>query len=265
MTSEAETRTPGAREKALEAEIAGHLSTFDRHRKELLGTLREVRERGPKTVSFDADDAWRHLKFIASIYHRREAQLRQEKAGAPDAERLKLLLELENALSNARRAAGKAMKAVGGHWFLEWAQANGDPDLTNPRIYRFEEEFDKTVACLKALEEAAFRAAETVRRGRGRPPGTTAIPHILILNLEGVYRDFTKSRAGAGPGSFARFVKQFLTALGRDYPNRSVVDAIKAAKRREEKFPTTRQWGRDLFDGVGAKKSRDFALIISPD
>ena len=251
MMSEAETRTPGAREKALEAQIAGHLSTFDRHRKELLGTLRQVHERGPKTVPFDADDAWRHLKFIASIYHRREAGLRQEKARAPDAKRLKLLLELEGALSNARRAASKAMKTVGGHWFLEWAKANGDPDLTDPRIYRFEEEFNKTVARLKALEEAAYRAAETVRRGPGRPPGTAAIPHILILNLEGVYRDVTERRAGAGPGPFARFVEQFLTALGLDCSN--VVDAIKAARKREEKFPTTRQWGRDLFDGIGAK------------
>lgn len=253
MMSKAKSRTAGAREKALETEIVEHVSTFDRHRKELLDTLREVHERSPKTVSFDADEAWRHLKFIASIYHRTEAELRHEKSRAPDAERLKLLLELEDALSNARRTASKAMKAVGGHWFLEWAQANGNPDLTDPRIYRFEEEFDKTVACLKTLEAAAFRAAETVRRGRGRPRGTTAIPHILILNLEGVYREFTKGRAGAGPGPFARFVKQFLTALGRDYPNGSVVNAIKAAKRREEKFPTTRQWGRDLFDGVGAK------------
>jgi hypothetical protein len=251
--SEAETRVASARETAVEAEIAAHLTIFNRHRKELLGALRQVHERGSKTVSFDADDAWSRLKFIASIYHRREAELRQEKARMSDAGRIKLLLKLEDALSNARRAASKAMKTVGGHWFLEWARANGNPDLTDPRIYRFEEEFDKTVARLKVLEEAAYRAAETVRRGRGRPSGTAAIPHILILNLEGVYRDLTKRRAGAGPGPFARFVKQFLIALGRDCPDGSVVDAIKAAKKREEKFPTTRQWGRDLFDGIGVK------------
>jgi hypothetical protein len=251
--SEAETRAPSAGEEAVEAEIAAHLTTFNRHRKELLGTLRQVHERGPKALSFDGDNAWCRLKFIALIYHRREAELRQEKARMPDAERIKLLLKLEDALSNARRAASKAMKNVGSHWFLEWAQANGNPDLTDPRIYRFEEEFDKTVARLKALEAAAYRAAETVRRRRGRPSGTAAIPHILILNLEGVYRDLTKRRAGAGPGPFARFVKQFLTALGRDCPDGSVVVAIKAAKKREEKSSATRQWGRDLFDGIGVK------------
>ena len=32
-----------------------------------------------------------------------------------------------------------------------------------------------------------------------------------------------------------------------------MIEAIKAAKKREEKHPATSQWGRDLFDGIGGK------------
>ena len=45
------------------------------------------------------------------------------------------------------------MKTVRGHWFVEWAEANGNPDFTDPIIYRFEEEFDKRVAGLGAWKQ----------------------------------------------------------------------------------------------------------------
>ena len=72
----------------------------------------------------------------------------------PDGDRVKLLRQLENALRDARRKANKAMKTVRGHWFVEWAEANGNPDFTDPIIDRFEEEFDKTVAGLAVLEDS---------------------------------------------------------------------------------------------------------------
>ena len=116
---------------------------------------------------------------------------------------------------------------------MEWAEANGNPDFTSPIIVRFEEEFDKRVAGLAGLETAAFRAAETVRKKKGRPPGTAVLPHDFIVNLERAYRDITKRKAGAGSGPFFRFVIEFLTALGRECSDETVIEAIKAARKRE--------------------------------
>ena len=161
--------------------------------------------------------------------------------------RAKLLRQLGNTLRDARRKADEAMKTVRGHWFVEWAEANGNPDFTHPIIVRYEEEFDKTVAGLAVLETAAFRAAETVRKKRGRPGGTTVLPHDVIIALESAYRDITKGNAGAGRGPFSQFVTKFLTALGRECPEQSVIEAIKDAKKREEKYPATSRWGRSLF------------------
>ena len=169
----------------------------------------------------------------------------------PAGDRAKLLRQLGNALRDARRKADEAMKTS--HWFMEWAIANGNPDFTDGRIERYQDEFETRVARLKGLEEAAYQAAETVRKKRGRPPGTTVVPHDFILNLEHAYRNITKRNAGAGSGPFFRFVIEFLTALGRECSDETVIEAIKAARKREEKHRATSRWGRDLFDGVGGK------------
>ena len=221
-------------EKAVEAEIAAREANFERHKKELLDLLRKVYERGPKAKPFDENSAWQHLSFTAYVYFRREAEVSQKQAMMPAGDRAKLLRQLGNALRDARCKADEAMKTVRGHWFVEWAEANGNPDFTDPIIDRFDEEFDKRVAGLAVLETAAFRAAETVRKKKGRPPGTAVLPHDFIVNLESAYRDITKRNAGAGPGPFARFVIEFLTALGRTYPEQTVIEAIKDAKKREE-------------------------------
>ena len=159
-------------------------------------------------------------------------------------------------MRDARRMADEAMKTVRGHWFVEWAEANGNPDFTDPIIDRFGEEFDKRVAGLAGLETAAFRAAETVRGKSGRPPGTAVLPHDFIVSLESVYRNITKRNAGAGYGPFFRFVTEFLTAVGRECSDETVIEAIKAARKREEKHRATSQWGRDLFCGLGEKIPR---------
>jgi hypothetical protein len=244
--SDAKKPTPNAGKKAVEAQIAAHLTAFDRHRTELLDPLRELYERGPKTKPFDANNAWKSLRFSAYIYLRSQAEVSQQQAMTPAGDRHKLLCQLGNALRDARRKADEAMKTS--HWFMEWAIANGNPDFTDGRIERYQEEFETRVARLKGLEEAAYQAAETVRKKRGRPPGTTALPHDFILNLEKAYRNITKKKAGAGSGPFFRFVIEFLTALGRECSDETVNEAIKAARKREEKHRATSRWGRDLFD-----------------
>ncbi len=174
--SDAQELAPTAAEKAVEAEIAAHETNFERHKDKLLDLLRKVYERNPKTKSFDANNAWRHLRFMAYVYLRREAEVSQKQAMMTAGDRAKLLRQLGDILHDARCKADEAMKTVRGHWFVEWAEMNGNPDFTDPIIDRFEQEFDKTVAGLAVLETAAFRAAETVRKKRGM---THSLPHCL--------------------------------------------------------------------------------------
>jgi hypothetical protein len=251
--SDAKKPTPNAGKKVAESETAAHLIAFDRHRTKLLDPLREVYERSPKAKPFDANNAWKSLRFLAYIYLRGEAEVSQKQAMMPAGDRAKLLRQLGSALRAARRKADEAMKTVRGHWFVEWAEANGNPDFTSPIVDRFEEQFDKRVAGLAVLEIAAFRAADAVRKKKGRPPGTAVLPHDFIISLESTYREITKGKSGAGPGPFARFVEQFLIALGRECTAQSVIEAIKDAKKREERHPATSRWGRSLFDGIGGK------------
>jgi hypothetical protein len=236
----------GAEEPAqpIQSVIDTRLNDFDEHKKKLLELLRRAHERSRKTKHFDEDDAWRTLRFEAFIYLQREVKVSQMQAAMPTGDRVKLLRQLGDALSDARCKADEAMKTVRGYWFMEWAVANGDPDFTDPRIELYQDEFDTRIAYLKGLEEAAYKAAEVVRRKSGRPRGTTALPDDFILKLESTYRNATDTSAGAGPGPFARFVGEFLTALGRTYPQQTVIEAIKAAKRRGA-HPW--EWGRDLF------------------
>jgi hypothetical protein len=247
--SDAKKPAPTAGEKVVEAEIAAHLTAFERHRKELLDLLRDVYERRSQTKPFDENYSWRNLRFMAYAYLRRKAEVSQKRARMPAGDRAKLLRQLGNALRIGRRKADEAMKTVRGHWFVEWAEANGNPDFTDPIISRFEEEFEKRVADLVGLETAAFRAAETARNRDGRPPGTGVLPHDFIIPLASVYRDITKANSGAGDGPFAGFVWEFLTALGRadDIEYVSVIDAIKDARlwslQRSE-----REWGSSPFD-----------------
>jgi hypothetical protein len=238
--SDAKKTIPNAGKKAVGAEIEARLTAFDEHREKLLDPLRKIHERGPKTKPFDANDVWRSLRFSAFIYLQREAEVSKEQTMMPAGDRAKMLRQLGSALRVARRKADEAMKT--GHWFVEWAIANGNPDFTDPRIELYQNEFETRVARLKGLEEAAYQAAETVRKKRGRPQGTTVVPHDFILNLEHAYRDITKRNAGAGSGPFFRFVMEFLTALGRECSDETVIEAIKAARKREGS-----QWGRDYL------------------
>jgi hypothetical protein len=238
-----------------DTQYAAEFGEFERHKKELLDPLRRVYERSPKTKPFDANSAWRHLSFAAHVYLLAEAEVSKKQAMMPAGDRAKLLIQLGKALRDARSKADEAMKTVCSHWFVEWADANGNPDFTSPIIERFHEEFEKRVAGLAVLETAAFRAAETVRKKRGRPAGTAVLPHDIIVSLESAYRDITKRNSGAGPGPFARFVRDFLKALGRSYSEQAVIEAIKDAKKREQKHPATSKWGRDSFDDIGGKRS----------
>jgi hypothetical protein len=258
MMSNSEEPAHDARAEAIEAAIEARLSAFDRLRDDLLDILQKVCERRSNTKSFDKSKSWRSLRFMAWVYLKEEARVEQKQMMVPAADRVEQLLQLGNVLREARcRVDGVIHDDIRGWLFVEWCEANGNPDFTDPIIGLFENKFDNVVADavagLAALETAAFRAAGQVRQRPGRPGGTSVLQHDFILGLESTYRDITGKVGGAGPGPFVQFVKKFLEALGRESTEQSVIQAIKAAKKREEKDPATSRWGRSLFAGIGRK------------
>jgi hypothetical protein len=211
------------------------LAAFDRSRDDLLAILQAACK---KTKLFDAKNTWRALRFEASVYLRNEARIEKQRARPPTAVR-KRFDQLGTALRRARSELKRTWKDDNcGRLFVEWCEAHGNPDFTDPVISAFERGFEKEVggvlAALASLEQAAVRAGEqSFQRTRGRPGGTSILPHDFILSLEGIYRRSTGNRAGAGAGPFARLMVKFLEALQRRMAEQSVIDAIKAAKNRD--------------------------------
>jgi hypothetical protein len=227
---------PDARTEADKATIEAGLAGFKEHKEGLLEILRNVRGRGPKPKPFDADKAWGNLTRLAWIYFwfgRRKAEV---VSAAQQRERLR---DLAKVLGLARRKAELAMQDdVGEALFRAWRDVNVNDrdlnlDLTGPHtLVRIDHEFEKLIANLAILEAAARGAADDVRTKDGRPKGRF-LPKGCIKVLATVYRDGTGLRPGAGDGPFAKFVMEFLTALGRDdIEYESVIDEIKDERRR---------------------------------
>jgi hypothetical protein len=251
MMTDAEEQTPSARAalatKAIEARWRG----FDRSQDDLLAMLQEICERRPKNKSFGRNKVSRHLRFVAliSIGADKETRRRQSKLSAAD--RAQLLRKLGNTLSDAHSMLKKAKQNALGPLFVQWCITHGDPDFTDPIIEKFEQEFEEKIAgIVEGLATLATTALDAARRVRqtvpstGRPPGTSFPGHDVILGLERVYRESTGKQAGAGDGPFARFVSKFLTAIERECTKQRIIEAIKAAKKREERNPATSRWGR---------------------
>jgi hypothetical protein len=236
-------------------QLQARLVEFQRHQEELLDILQKACQRRPTIKSFNKQKAWWSLEFMAAAYLVREANKRKRTL-APASDRADLLDQLGSALAEARRKLDEVKQHdVRGYLLIEWCEANGNPDWTSPVIEVFESEFDKMVggvtASLTDLEDAAVRAAQQIRQAPGRPDGTGALQHDLIIGLESTYRDITGKRGGAGPGPFARLVKEFLNALGHEMTEAAVIGALLDAKRRDEKNTIHRRWGRSLFVAGG--------------
>jgi hypothetical protein len=193
-----------------------------------------VYESGPKSKRFDAEKSWRPLDRIAWMYFWHEGERRRT---TPAADRVRRLRELAKALGRARRLVEKAIQDdVGNDLFSAWCDANVryDIDPAPPlTLVRIDDEFEKVIASLPALEIAALRAADEIPKKDGRPRGTALLRWDFIEVLAKIYRNSTDSKPGAGDGPFARFVYEFITALGRrnvEYP--SIVDAIKDTRNQ---------------------------------
>jgi hypothetical protein len=210
--------------------IDASTDAFGRHKAALLNHLQQVYESGPKSKPFDAEKSWRHLDRIALSYFYHEG-MRQRIV--PAADRVRRLRELAKALGQARRLVEKATQDDD-LLFSAWCEANVRYDIepTPPfTLVRIDDEFKKVIASLPALETAALRAADEIPKKGGRPRGTALLRWDFIEVLAEIYRNSTGSKPGAGDGPFARFVYEFITALGRrnvEYP--SIVDAIKGTR-----------------------------------
>jgi hypothetical protein len=214
--------------------IDASTDAFGRHKPALLNHLQQGYERGPKSKPFDAEKSWRGLDRIAWMYFWHEGERRRT---APAADRVRRLRQLAKALGRARRLVEKATQDdVGNDLFSAWCDANVryDIDPTPPlTLVRIDDEFEKVIASLPALEIAALRAADEITKKDGRPRGTALLRWDFVEVLAKIYRNSTESKPGAGDGPFARFVYEFITALGRrnvEYP--SIVDAIKDTRNQ---------------------------------
>jgi hypothetical protein len=223
---------------------------FERSQDYLLAMLQEDYERTPQNKSFDKNKARKDLRFVAGFSIRADKENRRENLSA--AVRAARLHKLGETLSKTHSMVKEAKESVLGHLFVQWCiSITPDLDFTHPIIEKYEQAFEeKVLGILEGLEtlaRTAHDAAQTVRQktpSPGRPPGTSFPGHDVILGLERVYRENTGKQAGAGDGPFARFVSKFLEAVGRKYTMQRIIEAIKAAKKREEKNPATSRWGR---------------------
>jgi hypothetical protein len=263
---------PDARTEAIKAAIAPSLTAFERHKEELLDILRNADKRGPKSEPFDAENAWSSLTSLAESYFWL-TRTKQEVTRSP--ERAARLRELATALGNARAMIDKVMQDdVGDALRASWWE--GTSEFTKARRFflgffymyangrgrfvdierKFKKVVEKEVARLGALEAAAIRAADDVPTTLGRPKGTAILSWGDIEGLAAVYRSTTGSKPGAGDGPFAKFVMEFLTALGRrNIKDESVISAIKEARRWALKRPAADRWGPSPFDEEFERKS----------
>jgi hypothetical protein len=220
--------------QAERALIAKKLVLFSQHKRDLVDSLQNMYERGLKTRPFEYDKSWDDLTYVAESYFRL-AQIRQR--ALPAAERMKCLQQLAQTLSRARKLSDKAKRDVGSDLFRGWcAEAKIAPvfyplSSEGSVLTRVFDDIENAIANLGSLERAALRAAKNMRAVRGRPKNTEILPPECVRALERIYRTRTGLRPGTGKGPFARFVYDFLTAIGqRVVKYESVVDMIKAAR-----------------------------------
>lgn len=218
------------------------LAAFYQHKNDLLNNLRELHGRGPKSEPFDEDKAWRALIRAAQWYCRRP-KIRQ-KTVSP-ARRVERLHDLAKALGRAHKMAHRALQDdVSTDLFRGWCAAANTSSaasgaLNADRLTRIAEEITEVVGSLATLEAAASRAARNVPTKPGPTRGTGMLTMHDMNALEGVYQRSTGLKPNIGPGPFAQFVEDFLTAIGRgdDTSRDYVVEALKYARKQARKNP----------------------------
>jgi hypothetical protein len=213
-------------ERVLGAIEAG-LVKFEEHKTALITILRIAHNRDPKSEPFNEVKTWRSLTSCAHTYHW-EAIVKQETI--PVADRVSRLGNLANALGKARELTDKAMQddQVCNDLFWAWCEGANEPlqriVRKNKRTFTLvqapqEAAFNNLVMGIAALETVALKAKTEVegkKSGKGRPKSTSVLPPGHILALANVYRKSTGRKPSADKALFARLVREFLSAVGRE-------------------------------------------------
>lgn len=226
------------RSNTIQTAFGLELAEFERHKQNLLDLLRKVHGGGPKSEPFDEDTSWRTLTY-AAVWYIRRPEIAQ-KAVLPS-RRVERLRDLAKALGRARNMTKKAMQDdVGLDLFRGWcAEANTSPSDASSTLTSFANRIKKVMGDLTAIEAAASRAAREVPVKAGPPRGTGILSMHDILTLKKVYRRSTGLEPIMAAGTFADFVEEFLTAVGRrdDTSQDYVVEALKYVRKQLRKNP----------------------------
>lgn len=256
---EYEEPAPGSKIAAIKARIDARLAAFDDHKEELLTLLYDVYKRGPQSKGFDRDKAWGDVRFCAGQLFLQESAKREQLTMSP-ANRVKRLRKLADALGRARCAADQAIRDdLGDELCRVWRKRRGKrPEAQQPQQdpLHTEQEFRKAVENLAALEIAALCAIREIPKRNGRLGGNGILPYGVIIILGRLYLGNTEVSPGAGPGPFARFVLEFLSALGhRNVVYHSVTEAIKNARKADQMLPVVSDMRPSPFN-LGGKTPR---------
>jgi len=217
------------------------LAEFERHKKILIGALRKVHRDGPNSKPFDEDNTWRALIRTAGWYFARPKIT--QNAILP-ARRIEKLSDLAKALHRAGKLTHEAMQSAHLRFHLFRAfcaernivpgtfQVGNDPA-------GFYSEMGMVATNLATLESVTSGAVRDVRTKAGPPGGAGILSMHDIIALAGVYRRGTNLNPHMGAGPFARFVEEFLTAIGRgdDIAHDYVVEALKYARKQKRRNP----------------------------
>jgi hypothetical protein len=237
-------------EKAVRNAIEADLLKFEGHKKALLTVLRGARKPKSASKAFQEGKWWLRLINLAYIFYW-EARVKDETM--PSGDRAKRLHILARALGKARSLTNEAMgHEFGGNLFSAWQEEISEPPVSVVRnadgslalLQNAEKMFKKQVAGLAALEIAAQKAGDAARRervGGGRPKGT-ALPAAYILALADFYRKSTATKRATGDGSFPKFVRTFLDAVGQQgrITERHLIGMIDDAFVQARKSPAAR-------------------------
>jgi hypothetical protein len=241
---EFETPAPDPDREAFQAAIEERLTEFRKHKEDLLSELQKAYERGPKTEPFDKDKLWSEVELVARVQHAVE-KIKRETMGA--AQRKARLGKLAEALTRARSLIEDVIETsdLAADLIDSWGGATEYTEAGGDLIYiDIEGEINKVLKGITELEEAATRASSSAQTATGRPSKEDTPGYIY--SLAKLYRSCTGLKPGVGHGPFARIVRAYLAATGRNLARESVVEIIKSA--RAQARLNARTYASSLFE-----------------
>jgi hypothetical protein len=208
------TPAPDPSTEAFLAAVEEQLTKFREHKEVLLSHLENAYDRSPKAEPFDKDKSWSQIEMLA---HFQYAYTRLKQQGIRAGERRTRYREIADVLTRARSMIEDAMLSPDladdliDSWEgpTEYVEAGGDLVYID-----IEGEIEKVMKGLAALEKAAAQAVSGTQRNPGRPRGSSVLSPAYIRPLADLYRKCTGLKPGAGQGPFARFVGEYLIAIG---------------------------------------------------